>query len=90
MRARSTDPATSHAAAANAHLFAGSHCDRILAALEELGSGTAHEIGAHCGLTVVQCDRRLVELQRAGRALVLPGLDGKPIVRAGFRVWAGV
>lgn len=90
VRARSTDPSTSHEAAANAHLFAGSHCERIVATLADLGSGTAQEIGAHCGLTVVQCDRRLVELQRAGRALVLHGLDSKPITRDGYRVWAGV
>lgn len=88
-RARSTDPVTSQEAAANAALFAGTHCERILAALEKLGSGTAQEIGKECGLTVVQCDRRLVELQRAGRALVLHGFDGKPLTRDGYRVWAG-
>lgn len=90
LRARRTDPVTSHQAAANAYRFACSHAGRIVAALDQLGSGTAQEIGEHCGLSVVQVDRRLTELQRAGRALVLHGLNNKPVTRNGYRVWAGV
>lgn len=89
MRARSTDPNTSHQAAANAAEFAGSHCERILKALEDIGSGTAPEIGQACGLTVVQVDRRLPELERAGRARVIAA-GTVPLVRDGYRVWAGV
>lgn len=89
MRARSTDPSTSHQAAANAGNFADSHCSRILSALGSLGSATAGEISRHTGLTVEQCCRRLVELQREGLARVLQGIDSKPITRDGFRVWAG-
>lgn len=87
MRARSTDPSTSHDAAAHAALFAKGHCSRILAALETLTSGTAAEISATCGLSVVQIDRRLPELERAGKVRVLEFM-GKPMVRDGYRVWA--
>lgn len=86
-RARRTDPATSHAAAADAVRFAGSQSARILRALQALGSATAHELALHTGLTVVQCDRRLPELERAGSARVLM-VGAKPMTRAGFRVWA--
>lgn len=87
MRARSSDPATSHQAAANAAAFAGSQCVRILAALERLGSGTADDIGSACGLTVVQVDRRRKEMERAGLIRMLE-IDGKPLVRNGYMVWA--
>jgi hypothetical protein len=85
-RARATDPETSHAAAARAGLFAKGHASRILAALHELGSATAHEIAAATGLTVVQIDRRLPELERAGKARVLT-MAAHPLVRDGYRVW---
>jgi len=86
-RARRTDPATSHAAAAKAERFASSHAGRILAALRDLGTATAHELAPATGLTVVQIDRRMVELQRAGRAYVV-SMGGEPLTRDGFRVWA--
>lgn len=67
-RARRTDPKTSHDAGAAAAAFAGSHQERILAALRAHGGMTAHEIGAKVGLTEVQVDRRMHELARAGKA----------------------
>ena len=87
-RARNSDPITSHAAARNAERFAESHTGRILAALKE-GPRSAHGIAAMTGLTVVQVDRRLPELQRAGLAEVMS--DGLFIVIVGgCRVWRAV
>jgi predicted transcriptional regulator len=88
-RARRTDPETSHAAAANADLFAGKHADRILAALREMGTGTAHEIAVATGLSVVQVDRRRKEMETAGLITVLRQ-GGKLFTRDGFMVWAPV
>lgn len=85
-RARRTDPDTSKQAAAKAARFAASHAGRILAALQQLGTGTAHDIAMATGLSVVQIDRRTVELQRAGKvSLVL--VYGEPLQRDGYRVW---
>lgn len=87
VRARRTDPITSHQAAERAGRFAPSHSIRILDALRQLVTGTAHDIAWQAGLTVVQVDRRLVELQRTGLARVKLNQDGKPVIRDGFRVW---
>lgn len=85
-RARRTDPDTSKQAAAKAARFAASHSGRILAALQQLGTGTANDIAQATGLSVVQVDRRLPELQRAGKvSLVL--VYGEPLQRDGYRVW---
>lgn len=89
-RARSSDPLTSHEAAEKASRFAGSHARRILAALDEIVSGTPAEIGEEAGLTVVQVDRRLCELQRANQADFLKDMAGKPVTRDGFRIWVRV
>lgn len=89
-RARATDPVTSHLAAESASKFAGSHAQRILAALDEITSGTPAEIGEEAGLTVVQVDRRLCELQRANQADFLKDMAGKPVTRDGFRIWVRV
>lgn len=86
-RARVSDPESSHVAAAGAERFAGSHVARILAALDSLGTGTAHEIAQRCGLTVVQVDRRRKEMEQAGQVYVLRQ-DGKVFLRDGFMVWA--
>ena len=86
-RARRTDPESSHIAAANASQFAGTHAQRILAALDSITTGTAHEIAIESGLTVVQVDRRLVECQRAGLVDLLTYDGGRPLIRDGFRVW---
>ena len=86
VRARRTDPATSHAAARNAERFAASHAGRIMAALRE-GPRSAKGIEAITGLTVVQVDRRLVELQRAGLCEPMVCDQGVTLVIGGCRVW---
>jgi predicted ArsR family transcriptional regulator len=85
MRARLLDPQTSQQAAAQAAVFAGSHCQRIQAALED-GPLSAKEISRITGLTVVQVDRRLPELERQGKTQVAKegGID---MTRNGYRVW---
>lgn len=88
-RSRSTDPATSHAAAAGAECFAHTHAGRILSVLRYEGSGTAEHIAKYTGLTVVQIDRRMVELQRQKLVRVIQ-LGGDDLVRNGFRVWEAV
>lgn len=89
-RARATDPASSHAAALRAAKFACSHAGRILAALREGGEMTAHGISEATGLTVVQIDRRTVELQRKGRIAVVKDANGDDLVVDGYRVWKAV
>jgi len=90
-RARLSDPVTSVTAAAGATKFLKTHQDRILFSilcLQAVGTPpTAKAIARHTGLTVVQIDRRLPELQRAGKATVLQDSDGAPCVHDGFRVW---
>lgn len=65
-RARNTDPAASHAAANQVHEFVGKHADRIYTALAKHGPMTKDEIASRTGLTPVQVDRRLPEMQRDG------------------------
>lgn len=67
-RVRRTDPGTSYAAAANVVRFAGTHCARILEALER-GPATVDEIAARTGLASQQINKRLPELQRQGKAM---------------------
>jgi predicted ArsR family transcriptional regulator len=62
---RRNDPPTSRSAAANAPTFAGSHEERILAALAA-GPGTKDELAGRCGLTEQQVARRMHELRRRG------------------------
>jgi hypothetical protein len=88
-RARQTDPATSHAAARNAVFFADSHKGRIMAALKE-GPRTAFGLSQMTGLTVVQIDRRAVELERAGLIDYIKDEDGNEWAVGGFRVWRAV
>lgn len=85
MRARLFDPHTSQQAAAQAAVFAGSHCERIQAALQD-GPMSAKEISRATGLTVVQVDRRLPELERQGKTQVVK-VDGIDLTRNGYRVW---
>lgn len=89
-RARATDPATSHRAAAMSVRFADSHGNRIVQALKEHGRMSPVGIGGMTGLTVVQVDRRLVELERAGRISQVKDEGGKPVVWNGCRVWEAV
>lgn len=88
-RARRTDPTTSHQAAERASAFAGSHADRILADLKRIGTGTAQSISNNTGLTVVQIDRRLVEMQRKGLIRVVRIFDVDLVV-GGYRCWEPV
>ena len=69
--------------------FAGGHCERILAALANGRQATPHELQEDTGLTVVQIDRRLPELQRAGKARVVQ-MAGEDLTRGGARVWEAV
>ena len=87
-RARASDPESSHQAAKRAERFAASHVGRILAALDQITTGTAAEIAEASGLTVVQVDRRLVECERAGLCRVITYDNGRPLIRNGYRVWA--
>lgn len=88
---RASGPASSVRAAEHVHRFAPSQCDRILSAIgrvtvNRLGA-TAAEIGEACGLTVVQVARRLPELRRAGKTVVLQH-DCGDLMRNGYRCWA--
>lgn len=86
---RAHDPLSSVLAAERTPQFTGGHCARILAGLASRGPSTAHELQAATGLTVVQIDRRLPDLQKAGKARVVQrgGLD---LMRGGARVWEAV
>lgn len=88
-RARRSDPSTSHAAADRAANFAGSHADRILDALKAVGTGTPPSISEKTGLTIVQIDRRLVEMERKGLIRVVR-LFGHDLVIGGYRCWEPV
>jgi predicted transcriptional regulator len=88
-RARNTDPATSHAAADRATNFAGSHAERILAALKAVGTGTPASISEITGLTIVQIDRRLHELEKKGLIRIVK-VFGHDLVIGGYRCWEPV
>lgn len=89
--ARSDDPATSHAAAASAAEFSGTHCARILSALCKYGPMTKDQIARRTGLTPVQVDRRLPDLYDEAKGKIYPTGEtrnsdaGRP-----ERVWAAV
>lgn len=85
--ARTTDPWTSHAAAAARHTFATGHAAKVLACLQLFGPQTKDEIAGKTGLTSVQVDRRLPDLKTKGLAHptgeTRQSLSGRP-----ERVWA--
>ena len=86
-RVRASDPVSSMQAAERSTRFSETHKGRILAAMERLGgSATAHEISISTGLSVVQIDRRLPELERDNLAEVV-ALNGEDVMRGGFRLW---
>lgn len=64
--ARSSDPETSHQAAAQAGGLATKHQRQILAALL-IGPAGASGIAARCGLLPHQIGKRIAELAKAGR-----------------------
>lgn len=80
-RARRRDPVSSHQAALKARDFQLTHAGRILAALRKHGPMCAHEIAECTGLTVVQVDRRAVELRRAGQVAISTDAGGTPLMR---------
>jgi predicted transcriptional regulator len=83
---RALDPMTSVLAAERAEKFKASHAERILSALKENGPASASKLQALTGLTIVQIDRRTIELQRAGLIeVVIAG--GQPLTAGGCRVW---
>lgn len=86
-RARRCDPSTSHAAAAMSVRFADTHGNRIVAALKEHGRMSPVGIGGMTGLTLVQVDRRVIELERAGRIRLVKDETGNPVVWNSCRVW---
>ena len=86
LRVRAQDPVTSVAAAERSLKFSATHKGRIMAALEDAGTATAHEIGLAAGLSVEQVDRRLPELARDNLAEVLR-IGDADVTRDGFRVW---
>lgn len=65
---RSTDPDSSFEAAERCVVFAGNHRERILRCLQHFGPLSKDQIADLTGLTPVQCDRRLPELERAKQA----------------------
>lgn len=87
-RARRTDPATSHAAAAAAGELARHHAAAILGALVQAGERglTIHEAAGVTGIDHVAVARRLPELERRGvvRATELTRLSPS---RRAARVW---
>ena len=86
-RARRSDPATSKKAAIRASAFANSHSECILFALEQNGPSTAYRLSMLTGLSVVQIDRRMSELNRANQCEVVLLENGLPKEIDGFRVW---
>lgn len=87
-RARTTDPLTSHAAADGAAKFADSHAARILHVLQDAPPDgmCASEISDVSGLTVVQIDRRTIELQRKGLIRTVQR-NGRDLIVGGMRCW---
>jgi predicted ArsR family transcriptional regulator len=63
MRARKSDPQTSHDAAGRAGEFAGQHHAIILGDLMTRGPGTIHELAERTGLDHVAVARRMSELE---------------------------
>lgn len=80
-RARVSDPVTSKAAAARAKWFAPSHAELILGVLWR--PMTPVDISKLTGLSVVQIDRRRIEMVRDGSVKL--GAE-----RDGFQLWERV
>ena len=80
--ARNSDPSTSHAAGRAARAWSMTHRDQILGVLWR--PMIASEIAKFTGLTVVQIDRRMPELEQASEAR-LTGFE-----RDGMREWEKV
>ncbi len=97
LRRRNTDPATSHAAARRVKEFDDSIYELILSALKQAGNWgfTVHAIADASALTAWQVNKRLPELERAGKVKVLLDEYRQPVTRLGpsgraCRVWVAV
>lgn len=88
IRARASDPLTSHMAADQSVRFADSHKARIMHVLRTSGSDgmTPAQIAEASGLSLVQVDRRLTELGRSGQARVVQD-NGEDLIIQRMRVW---
>lgn len=92
VRARATDPQTSHAAAARVPNFESGHYWLILCALRDLGPMNVSEIATATKLNEQQVNKRLPELQRQGKVETATTASGEVITRPGAsgsrqRVW---
>lgn len=85
IRARSSDPVTSHEAGSRASEFAAAHHRKILDALS-VGPATIYELETRTGLDHVAIARRLSELERADLATV-NGQERKGPTGRACRVW---
>lgn len=90
IRARRTDPATSHRAAADSVRFVGSHAGRILQALRTHGPMSPKQMFHFTGLDVAQCDRRRKEMIEAGLVRIKTTNDGMSVTHEGCEVWEAV
>lgn len=81
VRARATDPGTSHAAAESARELAARHVRIILAALEQHGPLGKDGIACRTRLDGVAVCRRLTEMQRDG----LIALTGQTVLSVSGR-----
>lgn len=85
--ARTSDPSTSHDAAARAEKFAKSQSGRILACLLTFGPMSKDQIATQLNLTGVQVSRRLPDLNRDGLAYPTD-LTNKSASGCAERIWA--
>lgn len=88
-RARASDPATSHDAAASMRAAAHAQRDSILTVLRAYGPQTSAEVDARLGWTD-RAHRRMKELETAGRVARVPGVT-RPTPRGRqAEVWRAV
>ena len=87
-RSRRRDPQSSHLAADNSAKFAGTHAGRIMAAMRKWGGDCpTRTIAISAGLTTVQVDRRLHELESLGYIERVMGEFGEPAMLDGYGLW---
>jgi predicted ArsR family transcriptional regulator len=89
VRARRTDPSTSHEAAARVSEFAQCHQTLILAALRRFGRAGAEQLAAATRLDAYQVRKRLSELESAGAAQPT-GDTRKTVSGRSERVWSAL
>ncbi|WP_298929168.1 hypothetical protein [uncultured Ramlibacter sp.] len=89
-KARNSDPETSKAAARRTVHFATSHAGRILLALQQHGPMSPKRLFDFTGLSVVQIDRRRLELIRAGLVRIKKADDGATMTHDGCEILEAV